>query len=229
MSFFEQLQHETSTAREYLLTAPIIQQVFDGDFTLETYIAFLNQAYHHVRHTIPLLMSAGARLEDRQSWMRPVIAEYIEDEIGHERWILDDLEACGCDRQAYENGQPPFSSEVMVAYLYDFVARKNPVGIFGMVQVLEGTSSSLAPTVAEIVQRRLGLPDSAMTYLTTHGALDQDHIRFFEEAMDRIDHHEDRQAIMHVANSVYHLYGDVYRSLSRTTETQSRKDVYATG
>lgn len=214
MGFYEQLQRETESSRQYLLSAPIIQQVFDGDFTLDTYIAFLNQAYHHVRHTIPLLMAAGARLDDSQAWLRPAIAEYISEEIGHEAWILDDLEACGCDRKTMATGEPPFATEVMVAYLYDFVARKNPVGIFGMVQVLEGTSSSMAPPVAKIVQDKLSLPDSAMTYLTTHGDLDQDHIRFFEATMNDLTDVRDQKAVVHVANAVYRLYGDVYRTLS---------------
>lgn len=213
MSFYEQLQHETNDSRQYLLSAPIIEQVFQHNFTLETYIVFLNQAYHHVRHTIPLLMAVGAKLSARQSWLMKTISKYIDEEIGHEQWILDDLEACGCDRKSFELGEAPFTSEVMVSYLYDFIARKNPVGIFGMVQVLEGTSSTLAPVVAEIVQSTLSLPDEAMTYLTTHGELDQDHIAFFENTMNRIDDHEDRAAIIHVANAVYRLYGDVYRSL----------------
>jgi hypothetical protein len=38
--------------------------------------------------------------------------------------------------------------ELMVAYLYDLIARGNPVGLFGMVNVLEGTSIALATQAA---------------------------------------------------------------------------------
>lgn len=219
MSFYDELLHQTQSGRDYLLSAPIIADVFDGNFTLDTYIAFLNQAYHHVRHTVPLLMAAGAGLAPRQEWLRKTIHEYIAEEFGHEAWILDDLAACGCDRDEFENGAPPFETEVMVAYLYDFIARRNPVGIFGMVLVLEGTSSELAPTVAGIVQQKLALPDAAITYLTTHGDLDQDHIVYFERVMDRIDDPGDQAAVIHVANAVYRLYGDVYRAIPQAAQS----------
>ena len=218
MPFYNELQQATRSGQEYLLTAPIIQQVFDGHFTIETYMAFLHQAFHHVKHTVPLLMASGARLGDDHEWARKTIHGYIEEEYGHEAWILDDLVACGCDRETWATSAAPYHSEIMVSFLYDYVQRKNPMGIFGMVLVLEGTSSSLAPEVARLVQQKLGLPDAAMTYLTTHGELDQDHIGYFERAMDRVTSAEDQSAIIHVANTVYRLYGDVYRSLPAAAE-----------
>jgi pyrroloquinoline quinone (PQQ) biosynthesis protein C len=218
VNFYEKLINETVTGQQYLLSAPIITDVFEGNFSIETYIAFLNQAYHHVKHTAPLLMAAGARLNKDQEWVRDTISEYITEEIGHEQWILNDIEACGFNRKSFEEGQAPYHSEMMVAYLYDFISRKNPMGIFGMVLVLEGTSSSLAPAVGKIIKDQLSLPESAMTYLTTHGELDQGHIQFFEDVMNKVKDPEDQDAIIHVANAVYRLYGDVYRSLAQEVE-----------
>ena len=213
MQFYEQLLAETEQNRSYLLQAPIIEDVMNKKFTMETYIAFLNQAYHHVKHTIPLLMAAGSKLSDDREWLRKVIADYIDEEIGHEQWILNDIESCGFNREEYRLGAAPFASEIMVAYLFDYITRKNPVGIFGMVLVLEGTSADLAPTVAGIVKEELSLSDEATTYLVSHGELDQDHIQFFEKAMNKITDPDDRKAISDVANAVYRLYGDVYRSI----------------
>ncbi len=48
----------------------------------------------------------------------------------------------------------------MVAYAYDTIARRNPLGFFGMVHVLEGTSVSLALLAADQIQKPLGLPDA---------------------------------------------------------------------
>lgn len=223
MPFYNELVDAIKDDQEYLLTAPIISDVFAGNFTVRTYIAFLNQAYHHVRHTVPLLMKAGANLAPHQEWARKTILDYMGEEFGHEAWILDDLEACGCDRHEYERAPAPLTSEIMVAYLYDYVTRINPMGIFGMVVVLEGTSVSLAPAVAQIVQQKLSLPDSAMTYLTTHGELDQDHIGYLERAMNKVENPEDQAAIIHVAKMVYRLYGDVYRALPAAAEDLSRK------
>ncbi len=221
MQFYNLLEQETRQSREYLLTAPIIDDVFAGRFDINTYLAFLNQAYHHVRHTVPLLMQAGAKLASHQQWMQSALADYISEEKGHEQWILDDIEVCGGDRAIFSDGCAPFDSEVMVSYLYDTVTRNNPVGVFGMVLVLEGTSSSLAPEVAKIVQSQLDLPDKAMTYLHSHGELDQEHIQHFQHLMNRLEDDNDRASVIHVARTVYRLYGNVYRAIPSEAEAIS--------
>jgi hypothetical protein len=53
MQFYESLLEQTADERAHLLSAPIIQQALDGTVTLESYVAFLGQAYHHVKHTVP--------------------------------------------------------------------------------------------------------------------------------------------------------------------------------
>ena len=216
MTFFHTLQDRTAAERDHLLTAPVLQLAVDGKLSLETYIAFLTQAYHHVKHTVPLLMACGARLPERLEWLRSAIAEYIEEELGHQEWILNDLAACGADPEAVRHGQPALATELMVAYVYDRIARDNPVSFFGMVNVLEGTSIALATRAASAIRGSLGLPPAAFSYLNSHGSLDQEHIRFFEGLMNRLDADEDREAVVHTARVVYRLYGDMFRSLPLT-------------
>ena len=216
MTFFHTLQDRTAAERDHLLAAPVLQLAVDGKLSLETYIAFLTQAYHHVKHTVPLLMACGARLPERHEWLRSAIAEYIEEELGHQEWILNDLAACGADPEAVRHGQPALATELMVAYVYDRIARHNPVSFFGMVNVLEGTSIALATRAASAIRGSLGLPPAAFSYLNSHGSLDLEHMRFFEELMNRLDADEDREAVVHTARVVYRLYGDMFRSLPLT-------------
>ena len=213
MTFFHTLQDRTAAERDHLLAAPVLQLAVDGQLSLQTYIAFLTQAYHHVKHTVPLLMACGARLPERLEWLRSAIAEYIEEELGHQEWILNDLAACGADPEAVRHGQPALATELMVSYVYDRIARHNPVSFFGMVNVLEGTSIALATRAAGTIRSSLGLPPEAFSYLNSHGSLDLEHMRFFEELMNRLDADEDREAVVHTARVVYRLYGDMFRSL----------------
>ena len=60
----------------------------------------------------------------------------------------------------------------MVSYAYDTIQRGNPVGFFGMVLVLEGTSVALATRAANSIQTSLDLPRNAFSYLLSHGDLD---------------------------------------------------------
>ena len=213
MSFYQELLQHTEADRAGLLSAPIIGRALRGEITVADYAAFLGQAYHHVKHTVPLLMAVGGRLPERLEWLRAAVAEYIEEEIGHHEWVLDDIAACGFDREEVRASRPLPATELMVAYAYDTVQRGNPVGFFGMVLVLEGTSIRLADRVADAVQQATGLPDNAFTYLRSHGALDQDHVRFYADLMDRLEQADDRAAVSHAAGMFYRLYGDLFRSL----------------
>lgn len=213
MNFYDMLQQQTTAEREHLFVAPVIEQALAGTLSRNTYMAFLTQAYHHVKHTVPLLMACGARLPERLEWIREAIAHYIEEEYGHQEWILDDIRACGGDAEAVRAGQPGLPVELMISYVYDRIARHNPASFLGMVNVLEGTSVAIATRAAGSIQSSLGLPANAFSYLTSHGSLDLEHIDFFEKLVNRLDDAHDQAAVVHTARVVYRLYDDMFRSL----------------
>jgi pyrroloquinoline quinone (PQQ) biosynthesis protein C len=212
MQPFDRLKVETQASQSYLFAAPILEDVAAGRFDLDTYVRFLRNAYHHVRHTVPLMMACGSRLPERLRWLHGSLKDYIVEEIGHEQWILDDLAACGVDPDDVAASEPNFETDLLVSYVYDYIERRNPVGFLGMVHVLEGTSTAIATETARLVQSRLGLPDGAFHYLRSHGELDIEHVAFFENLINRLTARDDVDAIIHVANRVFYLYGDVIRS-----------------
>ena len=212
MPFFEELQTRTAAERQALLAVPAIVDCLAGRVTRARYVAFLREAYHHVKHTVPLLMACGSRLGEDRSTLRAAVTHYIAEEAGHEQWILEDLRACGDDAYAARRAPPAPATELLVAYVYDYIARVNPAGMLGMVHVLEGTSSALATRAARTIAATLGLPPAAFSYLTSHGALDQEHVRFFEDTVNAATS-EELEHVVHVAKRVYRLYGDIFREL----------------
>jgi pyrroloquinoline quinone (PQQ) biosynthesis protein C len=223
MPYFEVLQEKTAAARAELFATPVIGDCLAARVTRAQYLAFLTEAYHHVKHTVPLLMACGSRLPESKAWLRTALVEYIAEEEGHEEWILNDIAAAGGNADAVRRGEPLAATELMVAYVYDTIARRNPVGFFGMVHVLEGTSTALATDAAQVIRNALDLPPEAFTYLTSHGSLDQEHVRFFASLMDRLVDADDQAAVTHTATRVYRLYGDIFRSLPRYDATTIRK------
>lgn len=212
MSFYDQLIALTAAERQQLMAAPIIADCLAGRVSRASYLAFLGQAYHHVRHTTPLLMLLGGRLPERLAWLRRAVAEYIEEEIGHEEWILNDIAAAGGAAGEVRASRPDLPAELMVAYAYDLVNRGNPAGFFGMVFVLEGTSVALALAAAQQIQDALGLPDSAFTYLRSHGTLDQEHTQHLARLLEQMEP-DDQEEVVRCARIFYRLYGDLFRAL----------------
>jgi len=214
-TFFRTLFEKTESERQSLYNIPQIIDALTGNISKQEYLSYLEQAYHHVKHTSPLLMLTGSRISHDKEWLRVALAEYIEEELGHQEWILNDIKSAGGDAEKVRHGEPNAATEVMVAYAYDYVSRINPVGFFGMAFVLEGTSKQLATNAVETLKQSLELPESCFSYLSSHGSLDIEHMKFFEKLVNKIDNPADQHAIIHMAKRMFVLYGNVFRSIPR--------------
>ncbi|OCC25563.1 AMP-dependent synthetase [Croceicoccus estronivorus] len=210
--FFTELEAATVRERLRFLAIPQLQAGLSGAISRETYIAYLTQAYHHVSHTVPLLRATRDRVGHRPELVA-TLDEYIAEETGHERWILADIAAAGGDAAAVEQSVPAAATRAMVSHAYDRIRHDNPIGFFGMVYVLESVSVVLAQRGAAAVADHLGLPPEAFTYLTSHGALDQDHVRFFADVVNGLSDPADRRAITQMAKDMFDLYGGVFASI----------------
>lgn len=225
MKLFDRLRTEIQAERDHLLTSPLIEDAMRGEISREQYVAFLKEAYFHVKQTVPLLMMCGARLPDDKEWLRGAVAHYIDDEYGHEQWILNDIRNAGCDPDRIRQSMPSMATETMVSYAWDTVQRGNPAGFFGMVYVLEGTSVALATRAAETLMQALDLPENAFSYLLSHGTVDQGHIRFLEDIVNRFDDPADCAAVEHCARRFFHLYGQIFRTLPDRDAASVRPDL----
>jgi pyrroloquinoline quinone (PQQ) biosynthesis protein C len=217
MTFYQELLAATEAERNELLSVPLIAHGAAGKLSLETYVAFLTEAYHHVKHTVPLMMACGGRLGEHYEWLRVSIGDYIQDEMGHQEWVLDDIAACGFDKEKARKSTPSLSTELMVAYAYDMVQRVNPIGFFGMVLVLEGTSTAAASKAASSLAQSLKLPPACFVYLTSHGELDVGHTEFYANIVNKITDKNDQQLLIHSAKNFYKLYGDIFREIEART------------
>lgn len=222
--FYEQLKAATESDRQQLISSEIIVRCMARNVTLSEYIDYLTQAYHHVKFTVPLLMAVGARLPESYEWLRSAVAEYIEEELGHQEWVLNDIAACGGDKEAVRNSKPAIETELMIAYAWDMVNRVDPIGFFGMVHVLEGTSVNLADYAADQIQATLQLPEQAFSYLRSHGSIDQSHIQHLEQLINRFTAPAEQELLIHSTKMFYRLYRGVFDSVLRSKQDDSMQD-----
>ena len=212
MTFHDRLLAETATARTEFLSIPILGRALEGDVPRPLYVEFLTQAYHHVRHTCPLLSLAAARTQD--SAYRAALYTYIDEERGHDEWILSDIAAMGGDAEATRSGQARPACRAMVAYAYYAIEWISPYAFLGMVHVLEGMSVQLATKAAKSLQKTLESADGeGFLYLTSHGALDTKHTAFFEDFVNGLAEPSAGDTIIDCANVMYWLYGNIFRDL----------------
>jgi pyrroloquinoline quinone (PQQ) biosynthesis protein C len=217
MSFYERLTRETALDRERFLAIPLVRTAPRSGGPKSLYLAFLAEAYHHVKHTFPLLALAAARTPDER--YQDALVEYMEEERGHEKWILDDIRALGGDAEAVRLGQPGPACRVMVAFAYHAIDHVSPYAMLGSVHVLEGMSVLLADQLAATLARSLALPGGGgFSYLTSHGSLDQEHVAFFRKVVDGITDPVAEEIVIDHSRMFYRLYGDIFRDLGTGLE-----------
>ncbi len=217
MTFFDKLMSETAKEREVFLAIPIVQHAIRLGSSQSLYIDFLTEAYHHVKHTFPILALAASRTFDER--YQNALVEYMEEERGHEKWILDDIRTVGGNPEAVRNGTPGIPCQVMVGYAYYAIEHVSPYAYLGSAHVLEGLSVLLADKLADALKTSLGLQsDAGFTYLRTHGSLDVDHVAFFRNLVDGFDDPATQRIIIDSAKIFYRLYGAIFLDLGTRVE-----------
>jgi pyrroloquinoline quinone (PQQ) biosynthesis protein C len=217
MSFHEQLVTETADSRDAFLSIPLVRNTIRNGASRGLYLDFLTEAYHHVKHTFPLLALAASRTSDER--YQDALVEYMEEERGHERWILNDIHAIGGDPDKVRNGQGGPACRIMVGYAYYAIEHISPYAFLGSVHVLEGMSVLLADKVADAMKASLGLEsDTGFTYLRSHGSLDAEHVAFFRKLVDGFDDRKTQRIIIDNAAIFYRLYGAIFHDLGARAE-----------
>jgi pyrroloquinoline quinone (PQQ) biosynthesis protein C len=217
MTFHQRLLAETEAARAEFLSVPILARALEGQVSRALYLDFLRQAYHHVRHTCPLLSLAAAKTRD--GVYRAGLYDYIGEEQGHDAWILADIDALGGDAEAAKRAPPRPPCRAMVGYAYYAIEWISPYSLLGMVHVLEGMSVALAAKAANALQASFGAGDGrGFSYLASHGALDTEHAAFFADLVDRLQAPSAGDVIIDCAKMTYWLYGNIFRDLEHSLD-----------
>lgn len=215
MSPFQTLLSQTASARELFTKTPLIQEVLREGASKELYLDFLGQAYHHVKCTAPLLASAATRCGTEDHFYQTALFEYIEEERGHELWILEDIADLGGDPESVRRATPRLPCKVMVGHAHYLIDHVSPYGLLGMVHVLEGMAVSLAGKAVSAIRPSLAVAsDRGFKYLITHGNLDVEHAKLFENLINAIDRRH-LPVVTEAATDFYQLYGDIFRDLDQ--------------
>ncbi|MBS1165021.1 MAG: heme oxygenase family [Proteobacteria bacterium] len=212
MSFYEQLQQETAVERQRFLSLPLIRRAIAEGASRETYLAFLGEAYHHVSHTFPLLALAASRTTDER--YQDALVEYMEEERGHEKWILDDIVFFGGNADAVRKRNPSPATIAMIGYSYYAIEHVSPYAMLGSVHVLEGMSVLLADKLADRLSQSWGQQDAGgFSYLRSHGSLDQSHVAFFRDLINGFTDPVVQRLVIDNSKIFHHLYGGIFQEI----------------
>lgn len=154
--------------------------LLDGRASPDQYAAWLEQTYHYVCWTRPLLAHAAGRLaaSGGPPELVALCAEKACEESGHEQWALADLAALGRDPDAAQASPPGAAAVAYIAWNRFCVEAGAAEGILGTAFVLEAFSAQCAGRAADRLVAHSGIPGiaRAVRFLRGHAVADEDHI-----------------------------------------------------
>jgi pyrroloquinoline quinone (PQQ) biosynthesis protein C len=197
-SFFITLIEMTDGNRRDLENVPRVHSMIHRGLTLAEYRAFLHDLYHVVWHFCPLMAAAAGHCSDRFRDVRYELYERIQEEKGHEQWVLEDIEALGGDVASVRSGAPSAPVQAMIGFNYYAVERVHPCSVLGMLYMLEVVSSVYGGRVSDSIARALGRDVDAggFKFLSSHATMDQDHMASLNRLVKTIADPEAQQAII---------------------------------
>ena len=211
-SVYDLIIDGVAEARAAATLQPGVERLLSEGMSREEYLDFLEQLYHVVWHFCPTMAAAAAHCGEDRRALRYALYHNIDDEKGHETWVLDDIRALGGDVDAVVRGKPAIPVQAMIGYNYYAAERLNPWSVLGMVHVLEEISANYSGRVAKAVAERLGIADGAgFRFLSSHGTMDLHHVAGFRELVNQITDPRDYEAIIDAANVNYALFGALFK------------------
>lgn len=212
-SFFITLVELTDAARRSLEEIPKMHAMIHNGLTLAEYRAFLHDIYHVVWHFCPVMAAGASRLDDRFAEVRYELYERIEEEKGHEAWVLEDIEAVGGDVAGARANPPSAPVQAMVAYNYYAADRLHPCSVLGMLYMLEVVSSVYAGRTSESIARAIGRDVEAggFRFLSSHSTLDADHLAKLNVLIKKVGDPAAQEAIIQSTRVNFFQFGHMFR------------------
>ena len=212
MSFFITLVEMTDANRRELETVPKVNSMIHHGLSLAEYKAFLHDLYHIVWHFCPVMAAAAARCSDRFREVRYDLYDRIEEEKGHETWVLEDIEAIGGDVASARAHPPSAPVQAMIAFNYFGAERVHPCSVLGMLYMLEVVSSVYGGRVSDSIARTLGrnVDAGGFRFLTSHATMDLDHMAKLNKLVKKIDDPDAQESIVNSTRVNFYQFGRMF-------------------
>jgi hypothetical protein len=135
--------------------------------------------------------------DDVAAGVAAYLSDHVDEERGHDEWVLQDLEATGRDRDEPLRRIPPPAIAAVVGSQYYWIRHHHPVALLGHIAVMEG----YPPTVvlAEHLQERTGYGADAFRSLARHAMLDIHHRDEFLTVVDELPLRPEHETLLGVS------------------------------
>lgn len=214
MKFFLALVTQTDEARRAFENHPVVMDAVAQGLSQERYQHFLLELYHLVWHFNTVSAAATSRLADSHRQVRYFLYQHMQEEKGHEDWVLNDLEAVGVARDTALAYTPSAHTLALNGYNYSAADRKHPCSVLGMLYVLEVIASVYGGPFASALRERLLLQGEAgVSFISSHATLDAQHMKELREIANTLDDAESQASVVESALVNFHHFTRILEAI----------------
>jgi len=137
----------------------------------------------------------------------------IEEEKGHEAWVLEDIETMGGDVAGARVNPPSAPVQALIAFNYYAAERQHPCSVLGMLYMLEVVSSVYAGRVSDSIAHAIGrnVEGGGFKFLSSHSSMDQDHVAKLNVLLKTIEGRDAQEAIVNSTRVNFFQFGLMFR------------------
>ncbi len=214
LPFFADLVSRTDEARRAFESNSKVLDIVANGLPLERYRKLLLELYHVVWHFNPVCAAAASRVGDDQKQVRHFLYDHMNEEKGHEEWVVADLDAMGVKADEVKGYKPTEHMLALNGYNYWAADRRHPCSVLGMLYALEVIASVYGgPLTASISDALLLQGDRGISFISSHATLDTEHMADLRVILNTLHDDESKDAIIESTVFNFHQFGRVLEAV----------------
>ena len=213
-AFFMELVSRTDEARREFETNSRVLDIVANGLSLERYRRLLLELYHVVWHFNPTCAAAACRITDQHRDVRYFLYDHMNEEKGHEEWVLNDLQVVGVSGEQARGYEPTLVMLGLNGYNYWSADRRHPCSVLGMLYALEVVASVYGGQMTAAITESLLLEgDRGISFISSHATLDAEHLADLRVVLNKIEDELAQAAVIESTVFNFHQFGRVLESV----------------
>jgi len=213
-AFFMELVSRTDEARREFETNSRVLDIVANGLNLERYRKLLLELYHVVWHFNPTCAAAACRITDQHRDVRYFLYDHMNEEKGHEEWVLNDLQVVGVSGEQARAYEPTLVMLGLNGYNYWSADRRHPCSVLGMLYALEVVASVYGGQMTAAITESLLLEgDRGISFISSHATLDAEHLADLRVVLNKIEDEPAQAAVIESTVFNFHQFGRVLESV----------------
>ncbi len=208
--FFRELDSVVHDGWTAIQRGPYWQHVMTNGMDPELYKRSMVEIYHYTRHnSVNQAFAAWRCSSPADIHLLKFCYEHADEELGHERMVVHDLQAIGL-LQGELLAKPPLPpTQALIGYLYYVGLAEGAKARLGYSYWAESSYGELGPLLQR-AREDLNLSDKDMTFFVAHSNVDIKHAEEVREAIEEnVNTPEEEEKVKQVAATSLYLSGAI--------------------